>query len=60
MGRRQPLRGKNWRTNSLILQNCTPELEGNLKGMDTYDKIDTEKYVIDIVNLIHIILQLGL
>ena len=26
--------------------------------MDTYDKIDTEKYVIDIVNLIHIILQL--
>ena len=38
---------------SLILKNCTTELEGKLKGMDTYDVIKTDQDGIELSNIIH-------
>ena len=35
---------KNNQNYSMILQNCTPELEGELKGIDNYNTIKTDKY----------------
>ena len=42
----------NKKTYSLLIQHCTPELEGKLKVMNTYDVIETDQHGIDLAKLI--------
>ena len=56
-GRRQASKRKKNKY-SLIIQNCTPEPEGNLKGMEKYNKIETDQYGIEIANMIRTIFHL--
>ena len=48
----------NKKTYSLILQHRNAELEGNLKGMYTYDAIETDKDSIDLSKMIRTICYL--
>ena len=38
---------------SLLLQRYTTELEGNMKGVDTYDAVEMDQYGIDLEKIIH-------
>ena len=41
-----------------MIQKCIPELEGNQKGMDTYDAIETNQDGIEISKLVRTIFHL--
>ena len=42
----------------MILQHCTPDTEGNLEGIDTYDVIEIDQDGIELANLIRNIYHL--